>query len=598
MAEVAGTKTSSSEPLRLLFATLKVIRKILAENARTTNFNRALKQTPVNSHKPAIPSPKICTRSLDVAVDTWANEDAADRLHDLENMLDIKDGAPGLRGSAPHSGRGGLAKCLTNEPFAHALQTAFLFDVARGMWLLNKTGILHRDLKSANVLISIQGAVGAEQWMSPEEMKESPANEPTDVYRWNVFAGGVGMMVAHGRPFADIRCGNLLSIAVAGDNWCSLAPYAPHAPPICPRVLCPNSVGVVCFEVTTRMQPFKGMNLLTQDPAHRPKGFGPVVQTLASVMSHDGDPRNRSAVDADDTSSSGVKCSGGLPDIDARTTPATGSDGADASPRVAGKESGATALPPEAENVHAPIMDLPIVRQALAPSSERSGEYNQGTETVDEELSMKARNNFYLGCVGTHDDEERLYTAVPMLFVKAIWKNARSGTALFFHVAWKCPDYREMAKDLHNRAEGSRKEVTISENLACARFECLLSTVEEHAANIVGFARCELGEGKYAEADPLFLRAIDIRERTLDPDHHDLAVWLGNRAVLLANQSFLAWKTVLKRFPITLQGKYAEADPLILRAMDIGKSPLGPDHPDLALWLGNRACLLGQQEAI
>ncbi|CBJ28561.1 conserved unknown protein [Ectocarpus siliculosus] len=74
----------------------------------------------------------------------------------------------------------------TNEPLAHALQTAFLFDIARGMWFLNKKGTLHRDLKSANVLIfangrlklcdfglskimaesssrSIQGAVGAEQ---------------------------------------------------------------------------------------------------------------------------------------------------------------------------------------------------------------------------------------------------------------------------------------------------------------------------------------------------------------------------------------------------------------------------------------------------
>lgn len=70
-------------------------------------------------------------------------------------------------------------------------------------------------------------------------------------------------------------------------------------------------------------------------------------------------------------------------------------------------------------------------------------------------------------CVqGTHEDEERFYKAVPVLFVKAIWKYARSGTVLFFHFAWKCPDYREMAKDLHNRAEGLRNEVTISENFA------------------------------------------------------------------------------------------------------------------------------------
>lgn len=75
-------------------------------------------------------------------------------------------------------------------------------------------------------------------------------------------------------------------------------------------------------------------------------------------------------------------------------------------------------------------------------------------------------------CVqGTHEDKERLYTTVPVLFVNAIWKYARSGTALFFHFSWKRPDYRGMAKDLHNRAEGLRKEVTISENFACARLD-------------------------------------------------------------------------------------------------------------------------------
>lgn len=93
-----------------------------------------------------------------------------------------------------------------SDPLAHALQTAFLYDVARGMAFLHVKGILHRDLKSANVLMfasgrlklcdfglskvktdlssrSTRGAVGTAQWMSPEEMEESPANEQTDVYR-------------------------------------------------------------------------------------------------------------------------------------------------------------------------------------------------------------------------------------------------------------------------------------------------------------------------------------------------------------------------------------------------------------------------------
>ncbi|CAM9728774.1 unnamed protein product [Ectocarpus sp. 12 AP-2014] len=360
----------------------------------------------------------------------------------------------------------------------------------------------------------------------------------------------------------------------------------------------------------------------TQDPAHRPKGFGPVVQTLASMVSRDGDPRNRSAVDVDDTSPSGVKRSGGSPNIDTRTTPATGSGGADASPRGAEKESGATALPPEAENVHAAIVDLPIVRQALAPSSGSSGEINQGTETVDEKLSMKARNNFFTS--GTHDDEERLYTAVPVLFVKAIWKYARSGTALFFHFAWKCPDYRDMVKNLHNRAERLKNEGKYSEadSVYLEASEIQQKTLGPDHPDLAETLKCRalMWASQHAEADPLTLRAIELGERTLGPDHHNLAPLLSNRASLLQQQnkyaeSYLLYFRAIDIGERTLgpdhpdlgvwlnnrasllakQGKYAEADPLHVRAIDIGERMLEPDHHDLALWLGDRAWLLQQQ---
>ena len=41
--------------------------------------------------------------------------------------------------------------------------------------------------------------------------------------------------------------------------------------------------------------------------------------------------------------------------------------------------------------------------------------------------------------------------------------------------------------------------------------------------------------------------------------------------------------------PSMFRGKYAEADPLFIRAIEIGEKSLGPDHPDLALWLSIRA---------
>ena len=42
--------------------------------------------------------------------------------------------------------------------------------------------------------------------------------------------------------------------------------------------------------------------------------------------------------------------------------------------------------------------------------------------------------------------------------------------------------------------------------------------------------------GKYDKADPLYLRAIEIGEKTLGPDHPDLATRLNNRAELLRAQ--------------------------------------------------------------
>lgn len=43
------------------------------------------------------------------------------------------------------------------------------------------------------------------------------------------------------------------------------------------------------------------------------------------------------------------------------------------------------------------------------------------------------------------------------------------------------------------------------------------------------------------------------------------------------------------------QCNYDEADPLYLRALEINKEALGPDHPDVAMTLNNRAMLLEEQ---
>ena len=69
-------------------------------------------------------------------------------------------------------------------------------------------------------------------------------------------------------------------------------------------------------------------------------------------------------------------------------------------------------------------------------------------------------------------------------------------------------------------------------------------------------------QGKYAEAEPLYRRAIEIGEKTLGKDHPDVARLYNNLASLLKDR-----------------GKFAEAEPLYLRAIEIFQASLGPEHP-------------------
>ncbi|CAN0373132.1 unnamed protein product, partial [Laminaria digitata] len=81
-------------------------------------------------------------------------------------------------------------------------------------------------------------------------------------------------------------------------------------------------------------------------------------------------------------------------------------------------------------------------------------------------------------------------------------------------------------------------------------------------------------QGKYAEAKPLYERSQAIREKVLGPEHPEVAQSLNNRAGV---------------------GNYAEAEPLCKRAMVIWEAKLGSDHPCVATGLNNLARLLREQ---
>ena len=79
-------------------------------------------------------------------------------------------------------------------------------------------------------------------------------------------------------------------------------------------------------------------------------------------------------------------------------------------------------------------------------------------------------------------------------------------------------------------------------------------------------------QGRYAEAEPLIKRSLAIREKVLGRDHPDVARSLNNLAELYERQ-----------------GRYADAEPLFERALAVRERAVGPDHPDTARSMNNLA---------
>ncbi len=99
------------------------------------------------------------------------------------------------------------------------------------------------------------------------------------------------------------------------------------------------------------------------------------------------------------------------------------------------------------------------------------------------------------------------------------------------------------------------------------------------AARLINQAGFYLYErARYAEAAPLYQRALAIREKVLGPEHPNVATSLNNLAALYDSQ-----------------GKYAEAEPLYQRALAIWEQALGPAHPAVATCLNNLAGLYDSQ---
>jgi len=98
------------------------------------------------------------------------------------------------------------------------------------------------------------------------------------------------------------------------------------------------------------------------------------------------------------------------------------------------------------------------------------------------------------------------------------------------------------------------------------------------ATSLNNLASLYNSQGRYSEAEPLYLDALEMRRRLFTGDHPDVANSLNNLAHFYHNQ-----------------GKYSEAEPLYLDALEMTKRLFTGDHPDVAQILNNLASLYYNQ---
>jgi tetratricopeptide (TPR) repeat protein len=94
------------------------------------------------------------------------------------------------------------------------------------------------------------------------------------------------------------------------------------------------------------------------------------------------------------------------------------------------------------------------------------------------------------------------------------------------------------------------------------------------ATNLNNLANLYRSMGRYAEAEPLYERSLAVREKELGANHPDTATSLNNLAGLYDSS-----------------GRYAEAEPLYVRSLAIREKELGANHPDTSTSLNNLAAL-------
>ena len=94
----------------------------------------------------------------------------------------------------------------------------------------------------------------------------------------------------------------------------------------------------------------------------------------------------------------------------------------------------------------------------------------------------------------------------------------------------------------------------------------------EVAASLDNLAEVYEAQGQYSRAEPFYQRALTIREKTLTPNHPGIATSLDNLAGIYE-----------------AQGQHSKAEPLYQQALTMREQTLKPNHPSIATSLNNLA---------
>ncbi|MDB9521957.1 tetratricopeptide repeat protein [Dolichospermum circinale CS-1225] len=138
--------------------------------------------------------------------------------------------------------------------------------------------------------------------------------------------------------------------------------------------------------------------------------------------------------------------------------------------------------------------------------------------------------------------------------------------------------YAERVKSA--KSTDRQKELTLAQEYLekAIVLQTKFQKLEALANSLNNLASLYDNQGKYSEAEPLLLDALEMRKRLFTNDHPDVASSLNNLAILYKNQ-----------------GKYSKAEFLYLEALEMRRRLFTGDHPAVATSLNNLAVLYKNQ---